>query len=139
MNDLWLSKDFELSEFECRCGCVMPPGYIDGLREFVQTILQPHFRDKLGPVRITSGYRCPSHNAAIGGAPRSYHLYDRSIAVDFKVYGYSGHWLAGYADALQRTKLKDRTVIPAGGIGVYANYPDMIHLDDRGRMARWGK
>jgi zinc D-Ala-D-Ala carboxypeptidase len=34
------------------------------------------------PILLTSGYRCPSLNAAIGGAPASDHVFGR--AVDFK-------------------------------------------------------
>lgn len=30
-------------------------------------------------LRITSGYRGPKHNAAVGGAPRSFHLLRRAV------------------------------------------------------------
>lgn len=35
-------------------------------------VLEPA-RRALGPIRVTSGYRCPELNAAIGGAPASQH------------------------------------------------------------------
>lgn len=34
------------------------------------------------PIRVTSWYRCPALNKAIGGSPRSAHM--RGLAVDFK-------------------------------------------------------
>lgn len=33
------------------------------------------------PIYITSGYRCPKLNAAVGGAPKSYHLQARAVDV----------------------------------------------------------
>jgi hypothetical protein len=39
-----------------------------------QTILEP-MRAQWGPLRITSGYRAPEHNSAVGGEPGSWHLY----------------------------------------------------------------
>ena len=77
------------------------------------------------PITITSGYRCQSHNAAIGGAPLSQHLTGR--AADIACPPLSP--LALYLVAEQ---------IPAfahGGIGLYpANY---IHVDTRKVRARW--
>lgn len=44
------------------------------LQELCQTVLQP-IRDKWGePIIVTSGYRCPKLNAAVGGAKASQHM-----------------------------------------------------------------
>lgn len=41
-----------------------------------------HYRRALGgPVRIVSGYRDPAHNAEVGGAPDSQHLYGNAADV----------------------------------------------------------
>jgi uncharacterized protein YcbK (DUF882 family) len=40
------------------------------------------------PITITSGYRCPTHNAAIGGASRSRHMV--GDAVDISITGMTG-------------------------------------------------
>lgn len=50
-----------------------PPEVVANLRRLVQQILQPAW-DALGPLTITSGYRSPQLNAAVGGVPNSDHL-----------------------------------------------------------------
>lgn len=63
------TKHFADSEFRCKDGCGVQPR---------MTVLQrrlERLRDLLGdrPIRIVSGYRCPPHNDAVGGATRSRH------------------------------------------------------------------
>ncbi len=51
-----------------------PPEVIENLRALAVNILQP-LRDALGsPIKVNSGYRCPSLNKAIGGASKSQHM-----------------------------------------------------------------
>ena len=75
-----LSAHFSKSEFTCPCGCgkvVVSPDLIElleNVREFAGL-----------PIQITSGYRCASHNAAVGGVPSSAHL--TGEASDFFVSG----------------------------------------------------
>jgi zinc D-Ala-D-Ala carboxypeptidase len=75
-----LSKNFTLSEFlisqtASRLGIDNTPSQqvIDNLTALCQNILQP-LRDKFGPVVISSGYRSPQLNKAIGGAANSQHM-----------------------------------------------------------------
>lgn len=57
----------------------------DSLTKLTTTILQP-IRDEWGkPIIITSGYRCPALNKAVGGAKASQHMYGQ--AADIKVGG----------------------------------------------------
>ena len=51
-------KNFALDEFKCKCcsKVKIDPAIID----LVQSA-----RDELGPLSITSAYRCPSHNASV--------------------------------------------------------------------------
>lgn len=50
-----------------------PPSVIDSLRRLAVHVLQP-LRNDLGRLRITSGYRSPAVNAAVGGRSTSDHL-----------------------------------------------------------------
>ena len=63
---------FKMEEFKCRCcGRVAYPENIEAL---VSNVLDPA-RERLGmPIVVNSGYRCPKHNAEVGGVPRSQHM-----------------------------------------------------------------
>lgn len=51
-----------------------PKEVIYNLQQLCENILQP-IRDGLGiPIKVTSGYRCPGLNKAVGGAKSSQHL-----------------------------------------------------------------
>lgn len=45
---------------------------LDNLLNLIFYILQP-IRDKFGPIKITSGYRCPKLNKIVGGVATSNH------------------------------------------------------------------
>lgn len=77
-----LSKNFTLGEL-LRSDKAEQLGYteqytpplevINKLQALTQHVLQP-IRDGLGqPIKITSGYRCPRLNKAVGGKPASQH------------------------------------------------------------------
>lgn len=63
----WLSEHFTENEFACPC-C----GVVLVQSELVEK-LEDLRRIASGPVVITSGYRCPAHNKAVGGVENSYH------------------------------------------------------------------
>ena len=73
-----LSKNFRRSEFKCRCGCGFDT--IDAQTLEILEAVREHF----GPVVVTSGARCPAHNAAIGGAKKSQHLLGRAADIQVK-------------------------------------------------------
>lgn len=74
-----------------------------------------------GPLVIWSAYRCPIHNALVGGAPRSMHKYGRAFDVRTSVAQRDDH---------------ERRAIAAGftGFGYYRNF---LHIDT-GRRRSWG-
>jgi zinc D-Ala-D-Ala carboxypeptidase len=85
-----LSKNFTLSEFTrsataSRKGIDNTPSAKDivNLQHLVSKILQP-MRNALGPIRITSGYRSPALNRAIGGSTKSQHC--KGQAADIQIY-----------------------------------------------------
>jgi len=77
-----LSQNFSLTEFavsadwpQLAANISFTPVEIERLRFACCSILEPlrsHFRQ---PVRITSGKRAPDLNRAVGGHPRSHHLF----------------------------------------------------------------
>ena len=76
-----LSNNFRLSEFTRtdtakRLGIVNECSSVEqvlNLAYLCHTVLQP-LRDRFGPIRINSGYRCPELNEAVGGVANSHHL-----------------------------------------------------------------
>lgn len=89
-----LSKNFSLEELTvsqnaARLGLRNVPGKADqtNLKRLAETVLQP-LRDKLGrPVVVTSGYRAPAVNRAVGGSSTSAHMF--GCAADIHVPGMS--------------------------------------------------
>lgn len=109
-------KYFGASEMMCKCGC----GKIlfdAGLMRKLDAL-----RERLGcPVYISSGYRCASHNKAVGGVVNSYHT--RGQAADIYVKGVAPKELAKLAEE-----------VGFDGIGTYSTF---VHVDVRGYRARW--
>ena len=67
-------KWFKEKEFACRCCGELPPLARANVRALVSEVLDP-VREKLGKaIVVNSGYRCPRHNAAVGGVRNSQHL-----------------------------------------------------------------
>ena len=76
---------------------------IDCLQALVDNVLQP-LRDKLGPIVVTSGYRSPAVNKAIGGSATSDHC--KGQAADIEVLNMDNKALAEYIrDNMKFTQL----------------------------------
>ena len=116
--DEFLSENFTVREFRSRDGSDVV--LIDTeLVDILQSV-----RDYFGvPVTITSAYRTPSHNRAVGGAANSQHVL--GTAADIVVSGVSPEDVAEYIEYLQPTK---------GGIGLYNSF---VHVDVRPNRSRW--
>lgn len=120
--DFWDDiKYFKKSEFKCKCGkCGGFPADPD--EKLVRTLdtIRAHFGV---PVRVNSGIRCKTHNANVGGASGSQHLY--GTAADIVIRGITPKQAAAYAE----------TLLPnTGGIGIYSWG---IHVDVRKTKSRW--
>lgn len=113
VNDFQLTKNFNLREFACKhCGAVkVHPKLVKLLQEL---------RDVLGkPLWFTSAYRCPEHNARVGGARNSRHLTGEAVDIPVYITGLS------YAALFELVKELGFT-----GIGVNKT-KGFIHVDVR--------
>lgn len=112
-----MPKYFKREEFACKhCGenLITPE-----LLELVDSI-----REEFGhPLRVSSGYRCETHNKAVGGVTSSKHTL--GLAADLVPMSGDLEVLKGIADRLN----------PSGGVGL--NYKSFVHVDTRGSRARW--
>lgn len=66
-----------MAQMVCKCGCrqVVADPTLISLLEALEA--------EYGKFTITSGYRCPAHNVAVGGAKNSFHM--KGLAVDIAV------------------------------------------------------
>jgi uncharacterized protein YcbK (DUF882 family) len=113
-----LSTNFRVKEFACTDGS--DPIFIASELVTVLQNIRTHFGRT---VTITSAYRTPTKNKAVGGQTYSQHLYGR--AADIKVNGVTPKKVAAYAEKLLPGK---------GGIGTYSTF---THIDVRNAKARW--
>lgn len=113
-----LSTNFRVKEFACSDGS--DPIFIS--LDLVQVLqkIRTHFGKA---VTITSAYRTPTKNKAVGGATYSQHVY--GMAADIKVKDTAPQKVAQYAE-----KLLPNT----GGIGIYKTF---THIDVRKTKSRW--
>lgn len=114
-----LSKNFVSTEFDCNsknCSCTLTQ--IDSkLVDYLQKI-----RDHFGkPVKISSAYRCPIYNAAVGGTSGSKHMSGQ--AADIKIEGVSPLEIAKYAESI-------------GCLGI-GHYDTFVHIDTRTTKFFW--
>ena len=113
----WRFPNFTRDEFLCPCGC----GF-DDIDPLLVSALQ-RLRDEVQrPVRINSGCRCRSHNAAVKGSKSSQHL--RGKAADIKIDGMTSREIF---DVLRRLYLDGEIYVGY----VYAINGRSVHVDVR--------
>lgn len=67
-------KHFTDKELRCKCCGRLPPEVKENIEALVDSVLDPA-RELFGkPIHVNSGFRCPLHNAAVGGVAKSQHL-----------------------------------------------------------------
>lgn len=121
-NEEHLSKHFKASEFKCKDG----NEYMLICSELITVLemVRSHFNT---PVKINSGYRTPSWNFKVSGAPDSMHC--NGMAADIVVKGHSSKEVAKYASELMDT------FESKGGVIRYTNF---VHIDVREERYRKG-
>ncbi len=115
-----LSKNFTLNEFLRSSTAERdeaiakdqfnpPENIVANLAYLCSTTLQP-IRDMLGvPLRITSGYRCPSLNTKIGGSKSSQHMHGQAADVQLP-----DRFLSHPATRRIRRKISERVLAVTG-------------------------
>ena len=106
----WKEKwvNFNLDEFKCKCGCGHVSVHSD-LLDLLQTA-----RDNIGPITISSAYRCPDHNDKVSSTGLS-GPHTTSKAVDIHV-----------SNSQHRKLLIDYFTNKVTGLGIAKTF---IHID----------
>jgi uncharacterized protein YcbK (DUF882 family) len=123
--DYQLTPHFRLGEFYAHDQAQPPDWQMRACRTLCLEALEP-LRRRYGLCIVISGHRSPARNAAVGGAPRSFHVYEwhpgvAAADVTFK-RGRPALWVAA---ALQTS---------AGGVGRYRRH---VHIDMRTERVSW--
>lgn len=80
----WVSKYFRREEFRCQCGGKYCNGFPHEPTPALQRLLDA-VREQAGmPGYISSGVRCDTHNAAVGGVKTSRHRLGQAADVKFQ-------------------------------------------------------
>jgi uncharacterized protein YcbK (DUF882 family) len=113
------SAHFSDRELACpHCG-------VNGVHQELVDALEAFRAVVCKPVIVNSAYRCPEHNAAVGGAPSSQHIL--GLAADIQVTGMTAAELEAVA----------RTIPAIKGIGRSTPPQTYIHIDVRETPAEW--
>lgn len=128
-----LTKNLSRHEFACECGCgfdtvdIALPGILQHTADHFAAEDEINVR-----IDITGPNRCKSHNAEVGGADNSQHVYAR--AADFKLFNrYTGEQI----DPDRVADFIDEQYPNSLGLGRYTN---RTHVDTRTNgPARWDK
>ena len=123
-----MTKNFKIKEFECKCGCDMP---LEVYENIIKLASQLQFlRDYTGrPITINSAYRCPEHNAKVGGSKTSQHLLGK--AADITIQSLKPAEVYRIIE-----DLIDMGHMLQGGLGLYEK-KGFVHYDIRKTKARW--
>lgn len=122
-----LTTNFNLSEFN-KHGFALSETVLRNIQALANNLQV--LRDEVKkPIKITSGYRSPEHNAKVGGVKSSRHI--TGEAADFKIAGMTPKQVAAVIE-----KLIAAGKMEEGGLGTYSTW---VHYDHRNVKARWAK
>ena len=126
MNDIYISDNFKLSEFESpdTKEIKINEELVDKLEQLRKKVNdKSDIDDEIGLI-INSAYRTPEHNKSVGGVDNSQHLKGDAADVSLNNLPYDADSMEGIAEE-----------IGFNGIGKYNTF---IHLDVRpSGQARW--
>ncbi len=111
-----LTPYFRVREMTCKCGCNQCEVSME-LMELLDMI-----RERFGPIIVNSGFRCVTHNTAVGGSANSMHMQGK--AADIWAQNATVDELADFAESL----------LP--GTGAVIRYKNFVHVDVRKKKLR---
>ena len=115
-----LSENFGMHEFVNPSDPERPSGTaVRYLMQLCEEVLEPLRKHLDKPIKVTSGFRSPAHNAAIGGARNSLHT--TGMAADIAV--------GGLAEQIKVAAFLSK-LPEVGGIGLYET-KGIVHVDIR--------
>lgn len=121
-----LTRNFKLSEFDCKSGCEMPKSVLIEVKKLANQL--QIIRDFIQqPIYINSAYRCEEYNREIGGVLDSQHILGK--AADIRVDNVDS---VDLYEAIEN--LIKFNHIFEGGLGLYQTF---VHYDIRLTYARW--
>ena len=81
-------RNFIVGEFRCKCCGDLPENARPNVVALVDNLLDA-VRDIFGgAIKVNSGYRCPRHNAKVGGVKNSQHLSGEAADICAETRGY---------------------------------------------------
>ena len=121
-----LTKNFDLKEFECKCGCKMPLEVYENVIKLAGELQKLRtYLDR--PIKINSAYRCESHNSNVGGSKTSQHLLGKASDITVQSLNPAEVFIV-------IEDLIDMGEMLQGGLGLYDTF---VHYDIRKSKARW--
>lgn len=116
-----LSQHFSTAELQCHCcgRCKIDGKLIDALENLRALGTEP--------IVVNDAYRCEEQNNRVGGVPKSEHM--MGTAADIRIAGLNVKQMYERAEVVG--------AFAEGGIGIYDG--GFIHVDVRGRKARWAR
>ena len=125
-----LTKNFNKSEFDCKCNCEMPKDVLYNIQKVANQL--QIIRDRVNvPIKVNSAYRCLKHNRSIGSNDSSQHVLGN--AADIVIQGQIPEQTANLIELL----ISNGDILQ-GGLGIYNTF---THYDigHNGRKRRWDK
>jgi uncharacterized protein YcbK (DUF882 family) len=123
--DYRLTAHFTLGEFFPPDSTQPPADWMHACRQLALLVLEP-LRARYGVCIVVSGYRTPARNRIVGGAPRSFHVYEWHPGTAAADVVFRNGQPRQWGEAAAHT--------PAGGIGTYAAH---LHVDLRSERTIW--
>lgn len=122
-----LTENFTKKEFDSKDGAKMPDDVLKNIKVLAENLQV--IRDRVGRLKINSGYRSPEHNASkeVGGVKYSQHV--KGNASDLRPLDVSVDTL--YKEII---KLINEGKIINGGVGIYNSF---VHYDIKRGGRRW--